>query len=289
MTSLTSIPAALLTDGGLGRLVRYPVDQLYAHPCLVKLQIVPTARELSNNPATSEPLTITQDRYILAGQARWENARRQGEISLPCLELQMTEQEALLWLIQKHQRSSSLNDFSRILLALELEAWFRARARVNQQSGGQLKASSNLTEADRLDVRAKVATAACVSVGNVSTVKKLLEKAVPEVLEALREGEVSIHRASLWLKGPGKQLNELSLYRNLRFIRRTITSLQRRHVTRASTEEQMTCQQLRSALGTLPMDLESSVLVRVVKVPGEVLMISTGLLHALQDQGELPL
>lgn len=83
-----------------------------------------------------------------------------------------------------------------------------------------VKASSNLTEADRLDVRAQVATAANVSAGNVSAVKKLLEKAVPEVLEALRESELSIHRARSWLEGPGKQLDQLSLYQNRRVIDR---------------------------------------------------------------------
>jgi hypothetical protein len=43
-----------------------------------------------------------------------------------------------------------------------------------------------LTEVDRLDVRAEIARAAWVSVGNVSKVKHILENAVPDVVEALR-------------------------------------------------------------------------------------------------------
>ena len=80
---------------------------------------------------------------------------------------------------RKHQRSDGLNAFCRILLALELEPWFKARARYNQQLGGQKKGSSNLAEADRLDVRSEIAAAAGVSTGNVSKVKQLASAAHP--------------------------------------------------------------------------------------------------------------
>jgi len=58
-----------------------------------------------------------------------------------------------------HRRSNGLNAFSRILLALELELDFKKKARSNQRSGGQAKGSSNLTEADRVDVRSEIAAA----------------------------------------------------------------------------------------------------------------------------------
>jgi hypothetical protein len=61
----------------------------------------------------------------------------------------MTEEEALLYFIQRQRRTSGLNDFTRILLALELAPWFKTQALSNQKRGGQLKASSNLTEAER--------------------------------------------------------------------------------------------------------------------------------------------
>jgi hypothetical protein len=69
----------------------------------------------------------------------------------------------------------------RILLALELEPWFRMRAKSNQRRGGREKGSSQLTEADRLDVHRKISRVAGVSVGNVSTVKRILVGAVPEL------------------------------------------------------------------------------------------------------------
>jgi hypothetical protein len=143
---------------------------------------------------------ITQDRTILDGYGRLELARRRGRAALPCIAYELTESEALHWLLQKHRRSNGLNDFSRILLALELEPWFKEKARSNQRAGGQNKGSSKLTEAGRLDVRSEIAAAAGVSVGNVTKVKQLKVAATAEVLQALRSREISIHRAWGWSK-----------------------------------------------------------------------------------------
>jgi hypothetical protein len=88
-----------------------------------------------------------------------------------------------------------------------------------------------LTEADKVDVRAEIAAAAGVSGGNISKVKSLLSDAIPDVLEALREGEVSIHRASTWLSKPEIQLAELRWFRDRRSLEKTISALQSRHCT----------------------------------------------------------
>lgn len=192
----------------------------------------------------------------------------------------------LLWLIRKHQRSDGLNAFCRILLALELEPWFKAQARHNQQLGGQKKGSSNLAEADRLDVRAKIADAAGVSTGNVTKVKHLASAAHPEVLDALRIGEVSVHQATLWLRRPDKQLDELGLRQNRREISTTVDSLLRAHHN-AVTDEQLDLQRITAGIAKLHSVQSDSILVAEVKVPGNVLLISTELRKALTTQGEL--
>jgi hypothetical protein len=69
-----------------------------------------------------------------------------------------------------------------------------------------------LTEAERVDVTAKIAEAADVSVGNISKVKQLLRTAIPDVLQELRKGQISIHRAWLLSKEPpSNQREELAL------------------------------------------------------------------------------
>src|SRR5271165_1212650 len=218
-----------------GQLVTCRLDELHPHPSYVRHHLTVSAAQLSaladwGYQAFLEPLVITQDRTILDGYARLELARLQGRGTLPCIEYELTESEALHWLLQKHRRSNGLNAFSRILLALDLEAGFKEKARSNQQAGGQNKGSSKLTEAEKLDVRSEIAAAAGVSVGNVSKVKRLTLTAHSQLLQALRSGEISIHRASLWCReSPERQREELRFYQSERGIKRTICTLVSRH------------------------------------------------------------
>jgi hypothetical protein len=54
----------------------------------------------------------------------------------------------------------------------------------------------------------KLPGAAGASVGNVSKVKHLLTAANLGLLEALRSGEISIHRAWLWSQGTPEEQRE---------------------------------------------------------------------------------
>jgi len=136
----------------------------------------------------------------------------------------------------------------------------------------------------------EIAAAAGVSTGNISKAKHLASSAHPEVLEALRSGEVSIHRASVWLKNPEQQFDQLSLYRNMRGITRTIDSLLDAHrLSHPASEGQLDIQRIGSALAAMGPARKTSVLVGEIQVPGEVILLSRKLLHALTSQGELQL
>jgi hypothetical protein len=273
------------------RLITCRVDELHPHPSYQRHNIAVPASRLTPlvepaNPLFREPLLITRQHTILDGYAGWELARRLALPTLNCLEYDLTEEEALLWLIQKHQRSDGLNAFCRILLALELEPWFKARARGNQQLGGQKKGSSNLTEADRLDVRTEIAAAAGVSAGNVTKVKHLSSAAHPDVLEALRAGGVSIHQAWVWLRKPDKQLDALGMQQNRSGIAKTVNSLLRAQGNSARGEH-FDAQRIAAALARLDSEQSDTILVAEIKVPGVVLLVSTALRQALTSQGEL--
>ncbi len=280
-----------IVDGGQGRLVTCRVDELRPHPGYLRHHItVPTFRlsplSAGGTSLPREPLHITRQRTILDGYARWEQARRLALPTLSCIEYDLPEEEALLWRIKKHQRSDGLNAFCRILLALELEPWFKTRARCNQQLGGQKKGSSNLAEADRLDVRSEIAAAAGVSTGNVSKVKQLASAARPQVLEALRAGEVSIHKASVWLQKPDNQLDALGMHQNRRSIMTAVNALLRAHHV-ARPGQQLDAPHIAAALARLGSKQSDSILVAEVRVPGAVLLVSTELRQALTSQGEL--
>ena len=92
---------------------------------------------------------------------------------------------------------SWLTDFNRILLGLELEPWLREKSLSNQRNGGLNKGSSKLTKAERVSVRKEIAHAAGVSEGSVTKVDQL-EGLHPELVAALQNGEIRIHRAWLW-------------------------------------------------------------------------------------------
>jgi len=235
MTELTFSSGLSGTERQLGdnrsRFVTCHPDELRPHPSYIRHNLAVHACQLSavaelGELAFREPLAITQDHIILDGFARWELARLQRRQTLACVEYEMSEEEALQNLLQRHRRSSGLNDFIRICLALELEPFLKAKGRAKQQVGGQNKGSSNLTEAERLDVRKEIARIAGVSVGNITKVKQLMTSAHSDIIKALREKELSIHRAWSWSKlSPEEQREKLWLNQSKRGIAKTIRHL----------------------------------------------------------------
>jgi len=230
---------------------------------------------------------ITRDRTILDGYARLALARLHGRVTLPCIEYELTEAEALHWLLQMHLRSNGLNAFSRILLAVELEPWFKERARSNQRAGGQNKGSSKLTEAERLDVRSKIAAAAGVSVGNVSKVRQLTMTAQPELLQALRSGEIRIHRAWQWSKAasPDLQIDALRSHRANKGVNKAIRDL----ISRQETTNMPTAPDLASlvrSLSALKPDECGSINVSVIPVVGQAIFVTEELIQSLQHHQE---
>jgi hypothetical protein len=183
----------------------------------------------------SQPISVTHSGIIIDGYARYELARRQGRQTILCLEYNLDEQEALRWLIQSHAPSKGLNGLSRSLLALDLEQPFQEAARANQREGGRSKGSSNLTEAQTVDVRSKIAAIACVSSGNVTKAKQVLKSADPVIQEAVKAGEISLHKAWQWSglspQGQTKHLEEL---RSRKGTTQTSRRLIQKHVARMS-------------------------------------------------------
>jgi hypothetical protein len=221
-----------------GQLVTCRVAELRPHESYVRHHLTVPAAKLSAlaesvDLALIEPLVITQNHIIVDGYARAALARQLRLVTVQCLQYQLSETEALRWLIQKHRRSASLNDFTRILLALDLESGFKTKARANQQAGGQLKRWSNLTKAE-VHVRSEVARAAGVSVGNVTKVKQLMEACAPEYIEALHNREVSIHWA--WKLRNAAREDQLDALARFRFEKGLMREIRQRASRRRQSE-----------------------------------------------------
>ena len=275
-----------------GQLVTCRVEELHPHPSYVRHQPTVSASQLSaladlGDLAFRDPLVITGDGTILDGYARWELARLQGRSTLVCIEYELTEAEALQFLLQRHRRSNGLNDFMRILLALDLEPWFKEKGRTNQRAGGQnRKGSSNLTEAERLDVRAEIACAAGVSAGSLTKVKQLIKTAHPKLQQALRAGGISIHKAWLWSKlSAEKQLTELHLHESQRGTKKTIRLLLRQHVAKSSpvsANPRSLGDLLRSPFALQSKELDS-IAVAEINVPRKYVFLTREALQALKS------
>ncbi len=208
------------------RFVTFPVSELRPHPSYARHNLsVPTfklaALEEQGEFAFSRPLLITQDKFIIDGYARWELAKRKGRSKVPCVECDLTSEEALEEMIRKDRRSQGLNDFIRIELALDLESHFKDKAVLNRQAGGRLKGLSKLTGAEKVNSRTEVARVAQVSVGNVHKVKHILANACSALKEAARTEEISINLANKWShEADAKQHEHLRLKRIEQGLRR---------------------------------------------------------------------
>ena len=267
------------------------LSELRQHASYVRLRITVPTSKLSalaeqGELAFREPLAITRERIVIDGYARWELARLKRRLVLPCVEYELTEEEAICWLLQKHRRSNGMNDFCRILLARELEPYLRAKALSNQQFGGRMKGSSNLTEDAMVDVRKEIAAAAGVSVGNATKVKQLVDTGHPELLEALRGSEVSIHRAWKWSKeSPDRQIEALRTYRAERGVNKSIRDLISRHKQK-QTPTAPDLGSLARRLSELEPDESDSVTVSVIRASGKMIFLTEELIQSLRPHQE---
>ena len=199
----------------------------------------------------------------------------------------MSEADALQYLLQRHRRSSGLNDFIRICLGLELEPFLKAKARTKRQAGGQNKGSSILTEAERLDVRKEIARIAGVSVGNITKVKQLTTTAHSDIIKALQRRELSIHRAWLWSKlSPEEQGENLWLNQSRRGIGKTIRHLLSPYLPKNSPPA-LNVGDLIKLVSALQSGKLASVRVVSINVPGKAILVTEELFRTLEAQEEL--
>ena len=219
-----------------GAVIR-PLDWFSKHPAYAELQLAVAPARLASlkslgDLAFKDPILVTRQGVIIDGYARKECADSLGISTLLCVELDISEEEALRVILNKHRRSAGWNDYNRIRMASRLKEVVRMRARGNQQAGGQFKGSSKLTEAN---VRKEIARAAGVSEGNVTKVDQMCDED-PEVLKALASGEIRIHRAWLWRQLTWQQQRERLRQHRLRELKREVRSLVHKHRTRPEAE-----------------------------------------------------
>jgi hypothetical protein len=229
-----------------------------------------------------EPLKVTSNGIILDGYARWQLARKLDVQTLPCYECHPRDEvEVLKMLLDKHlHRGRALNAYCRIVLALEMEPALRERARANQRRGPGKNLLSDLTTAQKQRVRDQLSRLSGASAGNVTKVRRLQEYACPEVLQALREGSVTIHRAYGWRDlAHDQQQSALREFHDGKDVGQQITTMLRKH--KPGQQKSMTKDQL-IAIVEKPRSRGEEIQISVLKGGKRTVFVSDDLLPAGQ-------
>jgi hypothetical protein len=202
--------------------------QLRVHPAMTELGWTGVIDELNDaarlkDQSVPEPILITTNGTILAGFGYWRFAMLERRHEINCIEYPLSDEEALPFILTHHQTRCGWNDFVRIRLALTLEPNLQRRALDNMGAGGKYKGSTNLSRADRIEVRQEIAKFAGTGTGNIDKVKAILRSAHPNIIAALQNGWLSIHRAWLWSKLPKlRQRVEFARYEEERTQRKIL-------------------------------------------------------------------
>jgi len=273
-----------------GRPVTRSPEQLRLHPALQNLRWNGAADELNEAARIQErpmpePILITTEGLILAGFGRWQWATIQGQREIPCIEYPLNEEDSVRFILAYHRPRPSWNAFIRIYVALTQEPSLQQKALQNVRAGGKYKGSSNLMDAERIDVQKEIARMADASVGNVSKVKRILRHCCSALQQAVRNGEILINRAERWChQTQAQQLENLRLLRIERGIRRKARCLIASHSPEGSQNRwdeypfnMSDLAKLASQLATMSKDEASAfgpVAVRVVDIPGRTIWVS---------------
>jgi hypothetical protein len=230
------------TGHARNRIVPWRVCDLKPHPSYAQLSLEIPASRLNELLKLGEdaflfPLIVTSAGIVIDGYARLEIARLQGRETVMCVEFDISEEEALRRLILCHRPIPGLPAFCRVKLALPLAKSLKEKALQHQQEGGKNKGSSKLTEAQRIDVRKKIAAVVGISSGTLSHASDVIKNGDPEILRALCNGEIKIDRAWRWSKqSKMSQRESLRLYRRNRGMEKVAQTLIARQLRKPKSE-----------------------------------------------------
>lgn len=149
---------------------------------------------------------ITWQGFIIDGHNRYEIATRWG-LEFKTEEKSFNNEEDVKeWMILNQFGRRNLSNYQRSVLALELEDVFKEKAKEKQKlsEGKGIQISEDLKTPEIVTIK-EVAKVANVSHDTIAKVKKIEEKAAPEIKEKLSTGEMSINQAYQDIKKEEKQ------------------------------------------------------------------------------------
>jgi len=124
-----------------------------------------------------------------------------------------SDEEAIAWIKENAISQRNLNDYQRSKLVLELEDYYKAKAKKRQGARTDLHPDivQKSAPSDTGKTRDKLAEKAGVSHDTISKVKFIDNNAIQEIKEQLEAGEISINKAFNETKKPKKEPDEIDI------------------------------------------------------------------------------
>ena len=138
------------------------------------------------------------DDVIVDGHNRYEIANKHN-LSFEIIELDMPdeddedEDDVKLWIINNQFGRRNINNYQRSVLALKMEDIYRERAKKTQ--GRRTDILHNYVKCEPTNTQKELSNIANVSHDTIARVKKIEEKATPEIKKQLNNGDIHINKA----------------------------------------------------------------------------------------------
>jgi hypothetical protein len=228
-----------------------------------------------------EPLRITKQGIILSGVSEWQLAVFERKQYVYCIEYDLDNNQALQFILERSGTQKGLNDFVRIRLALTLEDYLRAKGLENMSAGGKRKGLTNSPNLTPIDVRRSIANVAGTGTGNVDKVRTILQKAHPNIIRALQNGSLPIHRAWTWCKlSKTDQLKAFHELEEGRSMRKTA-----RKLNKTGIHPSLTTPQILQSLERLETSHPGHVRVRRTERSETIILVGSDVMNEIQSQG----
>jgi hypothetical protein len=231
-----------------------------------------------DSQSVREPLRTTKEGIILSGVGEWELALFEQRQYVYCIEHDLDKNEALQFILASSGPRRGLNDFVRIRLALTLEEYLRTNGRENMSVGGKHKALTNSSNLTPIDVRRSIADVAHTGTGNIDKVKTILKKAHLNIIRALQDGSLRIHRAWAWCKFP--KTDQLKAFQELE--EGLATRMTARKINEAAIPPSFTIQQLLQSLERFEASHPGQIRVRRTSGRETVIVVGAELMNEIQ-------
>lgn len=276
--------AAIYTPGlqagwGPGKRICRPLAEIHYHPSWIESHLDEIATPSTFCVFGPDPIpSVTRNGVLLNGYDLYESALRAGESAMLCLVFDLSDEEALEWIIKASRDHSALIPFNRIVLAINYVRTKYGQAAKDNQRTHTEQGWTKLSKADRIHQRPLISELAHSGLLAVDKASAIHESNFEDIKRAVRRGEISMSKAAGWLKAKDPQL-EYELDRRVKTALTIAPQKAARIVSTHSSagkecDEDLTLEKTRAALANLNLEEAQRVEVRKIDVRRPILLIS---------------